>query len=103
MGTAANSANSANWLDDIHIIDTDAHITEPEDLWSSQAPPGWKDKLPHVEVIDGQKHWIVGKDVDLGLVHASGVVAKDGRKSRGLEFFGWSHDDVHVALSLIHI
>ena len=53
-------AAAANWLDELRIIDTDAHITEPEDLWSSHAPAGWKQKLPHVEMVDGEKHWIVG-------------------------------------------
>ena len=47
-------------------------------------------------MVDGEKHWIVGKDVDLGKVHASGVVHRDGRKSRGLEFFALGHEDVHV-------
>jgi len=43
-------ATAASGLDELRIIDTDAHITEPENLWSSQAPAGWKDKLPRLRL-----------------------------------------------------
>ena len=46
-------------LDEIQLIDVDAHITEPHDLWSSRAPAALKDRLPHVETHDGKRHWVV--------------------------------------------
>jgi predicted TIM-barrel fold metal-dependent hydrolase len=88
---------AASWLDDIQIIDTDAHITEPFDLWTSRAPASWKARLPRVREVDGARHWIVDADVDLGPVHPASVVNKSGTKSKGMEWFGWKHEDAHEA------
>ena len=46
-------------LDDIQIIDVDAHISEPHDLWQSRAPAGLKDRLPKVVESNGQRGWVV--------------------------------------------
>ncbi|HEY8119922.1 MAG TPA: amidohydrolase family protein [Myxococcota bacterium] len=81
----------------LHIIDTDAHITEPPDLWTSRAPAAYRERLPRVREIEGQPHWVVGENVVLGPVTATSVVAKDGSKARGPEFFKWRHADVHRA------
>jgi predicted TIM-barrel fold metal-dependent hydrolase len=89
--------SAATALEELRIIDTDAHISEPHDLWTSRAPASWRDRLPRVEQIDGEGHWVVDRDVDLGRAGPVSVVAKDGAKSRGTEFFDWRHDDVHVA------
>ena len=40
--------------DGIRIIDADTHFTEPYDMWTSRAPAKYKDRVPHVEEIDGQ-------------------------------------------------
>ncbi len=88
---------AASWLDDIQIIDTDAHISEPFDLWTSRAPASWKDRLPRVREVDGTRHWFVDTDVDLGPVNPASVVDKSGTKSKGMEWFGWKHEDAHEA------
>ena len=88
---------AAQATDGLHIIDTDSHLPEPPDLWSSRAPAGWKEKLPRIEELSDGKHWVVGRDIDLGRVNASSVVGKAGNKSKGLEFFGWQHEHVHEA------
>jgi predicted TIM-barrel fold metal-dependent hydrolase len=31
------------------ILDSDTHVTEPPDLWTSRLPSKWKDRAPHVE------------------------------------------------------
>jgi uncharacterized protein len=37
-------------LDDIQVIDTDTHVTEPADLWTSRiSTQKWGDKVPHVK------------------------------------------------------
>ena len=59
-------ASATPMLDDIQIVDADAHISEPYDLWSSRAPAAWRDRLPHIQEIEGQKHWVVDRDVVLG-------------------------------------
>ena len=90
-------ASATPMLDDIQIVDADAHISEPYDLWSSRAPAAWRDRLPRIQEIEGQKHWVVDRDVVLGPAGAASVVAKDGHKSKGTEFFGWKLEDVHRA------
>ena len=49
----------------IKIVDTDTHITEAPDLFTSRAPAGLKHKMPRVERIDGTDRWMVG-DRDFG-------------------------------------
>jgi predicted TIM-barrel fold metal-dependent hydrolase len=85
-------------IEDLAIIDVDAHITEPYDLWTSRAPAAYKDRVPRFEPRgDKGGTWIVDGDVELGGANPASVVARDGTKSRGPEFFAWSIEDVHVA------
>jgi predicted TIM-barrel fold metal-dependent hydrolase len=84
-------------IDDLAIIDVDSHITEPHDLWTRRAPAAYKDRVPRVEKVDGHNTWVVDRDVQMGHSGASSVVGKNGDKSRGIEFFNWQIDDVHVA------
>lgn len=45
------------------IIDTDAHLPEPPDLWTSRLPKSWdKDRVMHVEWSDSEQSevWTVG-------------------------------------------
>ena len=49
--------------DGIRIIDADTHFTEPHDLWTRRAPAAYKDRVPHVEEIDGEPTWVVDGDV----------------------------------------
>jgi len=82
---------------DLAIIDVDAHITEPHDLWSSRAPASMKDRLPRVVETPEGRRWIVDRDVEISTGNPSSVIGKDGEKSRGTEFFGWQIEDVHEA------
>ena len=84
-------------IEDLAIIDVDAHITEPHDLWTSRAPAAYRDRMPRVTEVDGQRAWVVDGDVQLSSAIASSVVGEDGAKSRGVEFFNWQIEDVHVA------
>jgi predicted TIM-barrel fold metal-dependent hydrolase len=86
-------------LEGLKIIDTDSHISEPHDLWSSRAPAGFRHRLPHVVEKDGGRHWVVEGDVEIGPATPVSVVRKDGTKARGVEFFGWQIEDVHAASS----
>ena len=40
-------------------IDTDTHLTEPADVWTSRMPSKWGDDIPHVKRIDGRDVWIM--------------------------------------------
>ena len=81
----------------IKIIDTDTHLSEPHDLWTSRAPSNLKHLVPRVGLFDGKPTWIIGEGKQLSGVGASpiSVVKKDGSKSRSLEFFDWQIGDVH--------
>ena len=88
---------SATPIEELAIIDVDAHITEPHDLWTSRAPAAYRDRVPRVEEVDGERAWMVDGNVQLSSAIASSVVGLDGTKSRGVEFFTWQIEDVHVA------
>ena len=65
----------------IKIVDCDTHFTEPQDLWTSNAPLGMKDKMPHVRRVDDADRWFVG-DKDFGSIGGN-VIAKDKNKLLG--------------------
>ena len=45
-------------FDRVRAIDTDTHISEPPDLWTSRvSTKKWGDAVPHVERIDGRDVW----------------------------------------------
>jgi putative ABC transport system permease protein len=41
------------------VIDVDAHITEPNDLWTKRAPAAYEDRVPRVVNIDGAPTWSI--------------------------------------------
>jgi len=45
----------------IRVIDTDTHVTEPPDLWTSRVPARLVDQVPQVGVhpVTGHHHWQV--------------------------------------------
>ena len=46
----------------IPIIDSDTHVTEPADLWTSRLASKWGDRIPHVRW-DSQSQtesWFIG-------------------------------------------
>jgi predicted TIM-barrel fold metal-dependent hydrolase len=46
------------------VIDCDAHITEPGDLWTSRLPARWRDRAPHIvrDPDSGWDLWQVGDE-----------------------------------------
>jgi uncharacterized protein len=52
-------------LEDIKVIDTDTHVVEPYDLWTSRiSVQKWGDKVPHVAWDDkmGREVWLSGDE-----------------------------------------
>ena len=49
-------------INDIRIIDTDTHVVEPPDLWTSRLSSKWGDLVPHVRWDDavGEEAWFTG-------------------------------------------
>jgi predicted TIM-barrel fold metal-dependent hydrolase len=66
----------------IKIVDTDTHITEAPDLFTSRAPAAMKDKVPYVKLdADGVERWYVG-DRNFGSMGGN-VIRKDNNKLLG--------------------
>ncbi|HLG68508.1 MAG TPA: amidohydrolase family protein [Acidimicrobiales bacterium] len=82
--------------DDIRVIDADTHYTEPPDLWTKRAPAAYKDRVLHIEDIDGQPTWVVD-GAQLGFARGGGVVDREGGKAPFLDSMAWGLDRVHQA------
>lgn len=66
----------------IKIVDTDTHITEAPDLFTSRAPAALKDKVPHIRRdADGTDRWYIG-DRNFGTLGGN-VIRKDNNKLLG--------------------
>ncbi len=78
----------------LSVIDTDTHLTEPHDLWTSRAPRGYEDRVPHVVDADGQASWAI-EDQVLGRAMPAAVIDRAGKRCRGSEFLSWMIEDVH--------
>ncbi len=79
----------------VKVIDADTHLTERHDLWTSRAPAGMKDRMPHVADVDGEATWVVEGAV-LGRAGAGGVVGPDRVKGRSFEaLYEWTIDKIH--------
>jgi predicted TIM-barrel fold metal-dependent hydrolase len=49
-------------VDKYRVIDTDTHVIEPYDLWTSRLPAAWGDRVPHVKFDEkaGEDAWFFG-------------------------------------------
>ena len=69
-------------LEGIKIVDTDTHITEAPDLFTSRAPAAMKSKVPYVKRdADGVERWYVG-DRNFGSMGGN-VISPDNNKLLG--------------------
>lgn len=76
-------ANYERVFPGIGVIDCDAHITEPADLWISRGPASMRARLPTMREVDGRHMWFVDGDVPLGTIGLS-VIGKQGQKNHGM-------------------
>ena len=84
----------------LRVIDVDAHLTEPADLWTSRAPAKYADRVPHVVDVDGVPMWSFdGVLLDNRRVNLSSVIRPDGEKVPGPAFFDFERDEIHPASS----
>ena len=66
----------------IKIVDTDTHLTEAPDLFTSRAPAALKAKMPHVRLdADGVERWYIG-DRNCGSLGGN-VIRADNNKLLG--------------------
>lgn len=47
----------------VKIIDCDAHLTEPADLWTSRVPASMQDRIPVQRTVDGITAWYLHDEV----------------------------------------
>src|ERR1700674_4598695 len=90
-----SATNVPQWLRELHVIDVDAHFTEPWDLWTSHAPKEYKSRVPHVEMVDGTQHWVID-GLPLGTARAVSVILPDGSKAPALRITDLTPDQVHT-------
>ncbi len=78
------------------VVDADSHWSEPPDLFTKLAPAKYKDRVPRVEMVDGQRMWVFDGH-PVGRFSASGVIGRDGRKESAHKALReWTIDEVHV-------
>lgn len=75
--TQADIARTREQIDELKIIDTDSHFTEPADLWTSRAPASWAARMPEQRTIDGKSHWFLD---DEPWASIGGNTVKHGRE-----------------------
>src|SRR4051794_38452920 len=68
-------------LGGVRIVDADAHWTEPADLWSSQVPAAWRDRVPVHKTIDGRTAWYLNDE--LWASTGGNTITTDRRKVLG--------------------
>jgi predicted TIM-barrel fold metal-dependent hydrolase len=51
-------------VDQYKVIDTDTHVIEPYDLWTSRLPRSWGDRVPHVQWDESKQEdaWYFGDE-----------------------------------------
>ncbi|MFN0092985.1 MAG: amidohydrolase family protein [Acidimicrobiales bacterium] len=86
---------------DFKVIDTDAHWSEPHDLWTARAPEKYRDLVPQVKDHNGKRRWVIQGDTVLAPAHATSAIAADGGKILGLDFLKYDVDQVHVGCSQV--
>ncbi|MFF0499772.1 amidohydrolase family protein [Nocardia aobensis] len=57
--TATLPEGAATDIDDLRIVDCDAHLTEPADLWTARVPESLRGRVPVQETRDGVTAWYV--------------------------------------------
>ncbi|HEX7824762.1 MAG TPA: amidohydrolase family protein [Mycobacterium sp.] len=60
--TVSTKVESGYYASQYRVIDTDTHVIEPPDLWTSRMPSKWGDMRPHVAWSEawGEERWRVG-------------------------------------------
>jgi uncharacterized protein len=61
------SSTTTDPLAGLHVIDCDAHITEPPDLWASRAPASLAARMPEQRTVDGTTAWYLDGAVWAGI------------------------------------
>ena len=63
------------------VVDADSHWSEPADLFTKRAPAAFRDRVPHVEQIDGEAMWVFDGH-PFGRYSAAGVIGRASCRER---------------------
>ena len=88
-------STSSELFPGLQIIDSDTHWSEPHDLWTSLAPPKYKDLVPQIKEHNGKRAWVVNGDIVLAGDSAVSALELDGTKIPGIGFLKYDIDQVH--------
>ena len=79
----------------LFVFDADSHWCERPDLFTSRSPAAVRDRMPHVEDVEGQFMWVFDGH-PVGRFGAGGVIARDGSKeSADIALNQWTIDQIH--------
>lgn len=96
------TSNDTAYFPAFQVVDTDAHWSEPHDLWTSRAPARYRDLVPQMKTsTGGKRRWCVDGDIAIAGESATSAIATDGGKLLGLEFLKLDVDQVHAASSQV--
>lgn len=102
----------------IKVIDTDTHLTEPADLWTSRAPAKYRDVVPRVQFLDNSYFesnlgwapdggtgtspvWVVEDSTLMGYAGGASVINRSDEKVRGSAFIHWPLTEVSPAATQV--
>src|SRR5271170_4832682 len=77
---------------DLYIVDSDTHLSEPWDLWTSRAPAAYKDRVPQVREVNGTMTWVYD-GTPIGPAGAVCGIDKDMEKHFGVDYLFKMHVD----------
>lgn len=81
--------------DGVFVFDCDSHWSERPDLFTSRAPAALRDRVPHVEEVEGERMWVFDGH-PFGRFGAGGVIARDGTKeSADIALNQWTIEQIH--------
>jgi predicted TIM-barrel fold metal-dependent hydrolase len=66
----------------LRLVDADAHINEPPDLWTSRVPARFRERVPRIEHLDRGDAWVmegVADPINFGLNAAAGLPKAERR------------------------
>lgn len=92
----------AECFEGFKVIDVDTHLSEPHDLWLSRAPAKFKDRVPQVKLVNGQRAWVIDGDKVIGRgACPNSAILKDGTKPPGFAFMDYQIEEVHLGASKV--
>jgi predicted TIM-barrel fold metal-dependent hydrolase len=82
-------------LEGIRIIDSDTHICETYDLWTSRAPTSFKARVPQVKEVDGELCWVIDGNHRMGPAWPVSCIRKNGEKTVGFELVNMKFEEAY--------